>query len=303
MQKYDCLGIGLAPLDYLSLVAQFPKPGLKLEVLEGVTAGGGPVPTALATLSRLGMRTAFVGKLGNDAAGRLCLDAFRQAGISRYYISVAANRITPTATVLVESDTGRRTVLLARGKGCRLGVSDIDAKIISRTRALHLDGRDLSACRKAAKLAHKLGVITFLDVGSLRNRVDSLFSLIDHLVVAQEYARQFTGARKVERAIKRLWQPPMSSLVVTMGQQGAVGYDGNHLIRQRAYRVKVKDTTGAGDTYHGAYIYGVLTGRSIAETMRFAAAVAALNCRELGGRRGLPTLVEVDRLIRKGRLV
>ena len=72
-KKFDCLGIGLATLDYLSLVREFPRPGLKLEVVESVIDGGGPVPTALATLARLGAHCAYLGRLGDDAQGKLVI--------------------------------------------------------------------------------------------------------------------------------------------------------------------------------------------------------------------------------------
>ena len=81
--------------------------------------------------------------------------------------------------------------------------------------------------------------------------------------------------------------------VVTMGAAGAAALDNaSRLLTIPAHRVRVVDTTGAGDAYHGAFAFGMLHRRSLRWTMRFASVVAALKCRSLGGRKGLPTLRE-----------
>lgn len=301
LNKSDCLGFGLATLDYISLVDKFPRPGAKLQALECAIEGGGPVATAMATIARLGGSAAFVGKLGRDSAAGLVLRSFHDAGVNTGNVIISKECRTPTASVLVEQGSGRRTVLLSQDKRSGLKASDIKQSLISRSRSIHLDGRDLPACRKAAGIARKLGVATFLDVGSIRNRVDSLFPYIDHLIVSQEYALGFTGCRSARAAKKKLFRDSMQTLVVTRGTAGAIGFDGRNWNEQPAFRVRVKDTTGAGDAYHGGYIFAHLAGGSMSECMRFAAAVAALNCRELGGRRGLPMLSEVKKLVKAGK--
>lgn len=301
MKKFDCIGFGLATLDYISLISAFPKPGLKLEAVESIIDGGGPVATAMAALAKLGHTCSYVGKLGCDPQGELVLRAFLRDSVDIKNTIVDDKCSTPIATVLVEQKSGRRTVLLTRARNSRLSVEHVSEELIGSAQSILIDGRDLQASRKAVKLARLLNVRTFLDVGSVRNRVESLFPHIDHLVVAQEYALKFTGRRNPEKAIADLWHPRMKSLVVTVGQRGAVGFDGTELRQQAALKIRIKDTTGAGDAYHGAYIHAVLEGYSMPEALRFAAAVAALNCRELGGRKGLPTLTEVARLAGRGK--
>jgi sulfofructose kinase len=301
LKRFDCIGIGLATLDYVSLVSSFPKPGLKLEAVDSVIDGGGPVATAMATLARLGHRCSFVGKLGCDPQGELVLRSFLRDNVDIKSVIVDEKCRTPVATVLVEQNSGRRTVLLTRARDTRLTKEHITAELIGTTRSILIDGRDLPACRKAVMLARVLGVTTFLDVGSIRNRVDTLFPYIDHLVVAHEYALGFTGRRSLKKAISDLWHERMKSLVITLGRRGAIGFDGSDFREQASFKVKIKDTTGAGDAYHGAFVHAVLANYSSAKALKFAAAVAALNCRELGGRKGLPTLDEATRLAFRGK--
>jgi sulfofructose kinase len=300
LKRFDCIGIGLATLDYVSLVASFPKPGLKLEAVDCVVDGGGPVATAMATLAKLGHSCSFVGKLGRDPQGELVLRSFLRDNVDTKSIIIDDMCHTPTAIVLVEQKSGRRTVLLTRNRSARLTKMHINRELIGKSRSVLMDGRDLRVCNEAVRLARSLDVATFLDVGSIRNRVDSLFPYIDHLVVAQEYALGFTGRRSPKKAISDLWRKKMKSLVITMGQRGAIGFDGSEFCEQTSFKVKTKDTTGAGDAYHGAYIHAVLANYSLARALKFAAAVAALNCRELGGRKGLPTLTEATKLAFKG---
>lgn len=300
MKRFDCLGFGLATLDHLSLVERFPRPGLKLEVIESTIDGGGPVATALASMARLGLNVAFCGRLGNDAAGKLIVESFERSGVCVDHLSLDPKATTPTATVLMEQNNGRRTVLLNRGRGCKLPSGEVTEQLIAGARAVHLDGRDLVRDKQVARLARKLGVITSLDVGSLRNDVSSLLPYIDHLVVAEEYALGATGERSLRVAAQNLWQDSMKSLIITQGSKGALGYDGHSYYSQAAFEVDVKDVTGAGDAFHGGYLHGVLKGWPLPQSLRFAAATAALNCSELGGRAGLPSLAQVRRLLKQG---
>jgi sugar/nucleoside kinase (ribokinase family) len=299
-KRFDCVGFGLATLDHLSLVESFPRAGRKLEVLDSRLEGGGPVASALVTLTRLGLKTAFCGRLGNDQAGELVSRSFRDAKVALDCLHFDDKARTPTATVLVEVSSGKRTVLLDPGHGCNLRVREVDEALITSSQAIHLDGRDLAVNLRVARLARRRGVATFLDVGSLRNPVEKLLPLIDHLVVAEEYALGVSGKRSAARAIAALWQPTVKSFVVTLGAKGAIGYDGDSIYRQMAFEVPVRDVTGAGDAFHGGYIYGVLKGWSLPRVLRFSCAVAALNCCKLGGRVGLPSLAQVQRLLQRG---
>jgi len=87
--------------------------------------------------------------------------------------------------------------------------------------------------------------------------------------------------------------------VVTLGARGSVAYDGQKFFAQKSFKVGVVDTTGAGDVYHGAFAYKYLSCKDLAGIMRFSSAVAALKCRKLGGRNGIPQLKEVEEFMRK----
>jgi ribokinase len=246
------------------------------------------------------MRTAYAGRIGKDWPGKAMIESFKRSEVSCNYIISDEGAITPTATVLVEQGSGRRTPLLDPGHGCELSAGEVPTELLKGTSAVHLDGRHPELQLSIAERARKHGVATFLDVGSARDGAAPLLPFIDHLVVASEFARYHSGTRSVRLATRHLWQDNMETLTITLGKQSSVGLDGTSFFRQPSVPIEVVDTTGAGDAFHGGYIYGILNGMSLPATLRCASAVAALNCRALGGREGLPTVEEVDEILESG---
>ncbi|HVP07522.1 MAG TPA: PfkB family carbohydrate kinase, partial [Candidatus Acidoferrum sp.] len=165
-------------------------------------------------------------------------------------------------------------------------------------RILHLDGRDVEACKNLARWGRKVGAIISFDIGSIRNDVSAIFKLVDHLVVADAYAFPFTGTRSTKNAIQRLARYCKGTIVVTEGIAGSIGCENGQFCAHPAFRVKNVDTTGAGDSFHAGYLYGLLRGWPLEERLRFGAATAALKCTRPGARTGAPTLAAVRRFLR-----
>jgi len=158
---------------------------------------------------------------------------------------------------------------------------------------VHLDGRDMPATLKLARWARRIGAVVSFDIGSVRNDVSAVFPFVDHLVVADVYAFNFTGTRSARSAIKKLARLCPGTIVVTEGIKGSTGREnlsaGEEYAFQPAYRVRNVDATGAGDCYHTGYLYGLLKGCGLKDRMRFGSAAAALKCTKPGARTGIPT--------------
>jgi ribokinase len=133
-----------------------------------------------------------------------------------------------------------------------------------------------------------------MDAGTMRQGSMELVPLVDILIASERFAEPLVGARAGnERALKTLHELGPGTVVITLGAKGSIGWDGKKVYFQKAYPVTAVDTTGAGDVYHGAYIFGLLQRWPMQECMRFASAVAGLKCREVGARKGIPRLEEV----------
>ncbi len=298
-KRLDCLGLGIAPVDVLYQVERFPKPGCKIDALSLTIQGGGPIPTAMAALGRLGMKAGLIAAVGKDIFGDFVKDELDKFGVDTSYL-IRKAKPTAVAAGWYEKGSGRRTIIL--DLKTRINPGDIRLNRLPDCRAVHLDGRDVAVCLKLARWAKEKAIPVVFDVGSLRNDVSPIFPLVDHLVCAADFAMPFTGTTSLRKAVERLASLCPGTIVITCGSKGALGFsriDG--WVRQKAFRVRTVDTTGAGDVYHGAYIYGLLSGGELACRMELASAAAALKCTKPGGRSGIPTKIELKRFLSRKR--
>jgi sulfofructose kinase len=293
-KRCDCLGLGIIPLDILLTVPYYPRAGGKIDASDIIIQGGGPVPNALVGLSRLGKRCAMIAAVGNDMMGKLSIGELKDERVEARYV-IVKQRPSALAAGMIEQGSGRRTIALHR----RISVvpEDLELDGYPTPRVIHLDGRDLEAAITLARWGRHQGCTISFDIGSMRNDVSPILPLVDHLVVADAYAFPFTGARNAATAIKRLAKRCYGTIVVTEGITGSTGCEDGKLVRQCAYKVTQVDTTGAGDSFHAGYLYGLLKGWNLSRRLRFAAATSALKCTHPGARTGAPTLREVQRFL------
>lgn len=295
-RSIDVLGLGIIPLDLLFSVPRFPKAGEKIDASSLIVQGGGPVPNTMVGLSRLGVRTAVIAAVGDDIFGKMSIEELNRERVDARFV-VVKKQPSAVAAGLIENGSGRRTIALCR----KIEVRPSDLRLLTYPvpRIVHLDGRDLRACIRLAKWARKIGALVSFDIGSIRNDVSAIFPLVDHLVVADAYALPFTDSKQAKDAISKLAMICPGEIVVTEGLAGSTGLDRDGFYRQKAYKVRVVDTTGAGDAFHAGYLYGLLRGWPMPERLKLGAVVAALKCTKPGARTGAPTICEVERFLRK----
>ncbi len=294
---FDCVGIGVCAVDHISLVARYPQANEKTEALAYVVQAGGPVPTALATASSWGARCAYIGKVGNDADGDFVLQQLARFGVDTSMVVRAKRGFTPRAMIWVDQSTGQRSVVLNRPPRFGLTLKDVTRRQVLRGRILHLDGRDTKVALAAIRWARRAGRMVVCDLGSLREESELLLQQVDYAVVSSTFVRQLFGECELAASAQRLLRLGPRVAVVTAGEQGCWWATREGLFHQPAFAVEVVDTTGAGDVFHGAFLFGLSRGWELARAMRWASAAAALKCRKLGGQAGIPTLAEVKRLV------
>lgn len=291
--EFDCLGFGVCPIDYLCVLKSYPELDDKIEANDSDVQGGGPVPTAMVTLSKLGKIATFVGRVGDDFEGEFVRKELEKEGVNTDYLIIDPQIITPKAFIWVDEKTGKRTVVLDQPELKMTKPSELHSLDKIKIKYLHLDARDIDINIYLAKWAKKMRAEVVLDMGSLRGDFERLLPLIDYLVVSRRFALGYTRLTDPLKACKKLLKQGFKAVVVTLGQKGAVGGIGDTVFRVPGYKVKVIDTTGAGDVFHGAFIYGLLEDWGMEKTIRFSNAVSALKCTKLGGRAGIPSLKNV----------
>jgi len=300
--NYDVVGLGQCCIDYLGVVEHYPHVNEKEEVNNLTVQGGGPVATAMVTLSRLGASTAFIGKISDDFFGGLIKDGLTNEFVNIDHIIVEKDKRSQFAFIVIEKETGKRTVLWSRATVTPLRSEEIQRGVINTAKVLLLDGLMKEGSLVAAEFAKNAGVTVVVDAGSMREGALALVNLSDYFIASEDFARQFSHDSDPKASAMKLLKLGAKTVIVTLGEKGSICVSPESSFYQPAFKVKAVDTTGCGDVFHGAFIFGLLQKRDLHETIRFASAAAALKCREIGGRTAIPYLREVEGFLEEDKL-
>lgn len=290
-QRYDVVGLGIASYDLIGVIAGEPRIGAKQQLAAWQEAGGGPVATALVTLARLGARVCMHGVTGDDAYGARIIADLQHEGVATEGMQIRPGA-SHVAMVLAEPGRDRRTVFWYNEPAV-LAALELDRALIGAARALHLDTHMGEKAIEAARLMTAAGGLIMLDAERVRDYTLELLPYCHVQVVSEHFARQVSGEEEPFDAARVLHSRYGQLVVVTGGEGGSWVVGRGEAFHCPAFTVEVIDTTGAGDVYHGGFLYGLLQGWDLQKVARFASATAALKCRAIGGRAGIPYLREV----------
>ena len=297
-KPFEVVGMGLNSVDFLSLVPEFPTLNSKMEILQFSKQGGGQVATAMVALTRWGIRTKYIGKVGDDELGSFSINSLRQDGVDISSVTIEPNTTSQLAMIIVDRALGERTILWNRNKQLMYREGELQREEVCSGKILHLDGHDIQSAIQCAQWAKEEGIPTVIDIDKIEPLTPELIKKIDFVITSSNFPILFTGISDREKALIEMQRQTPGFLCATLGREGAVALVDGNILRVKGFKVEAVDTTGAGDVFHAGFIYGLLQNWDIMEILRFANAVAALKCRDLGGRRGIPTLEETHKLMK-----
>lgn len=297
---FDVVTLGLNSIDLLAVVEAYPASNSKQRLRRFDRLPGGQMATAAAVCARLGWRARYIGSFGDDDFGRLGRETLLKEGVDLDASWTVAGATNQFAIVLVEEGSGHRTVLWDRHPALTIDPAAVSRSVIESGRVVIVDCHDTAAATEAARLARRAGIPTILDVEHVRPGIHELLSQIDAIIAAQAFPAALTGHGSPGRALAAIAREFHAPLVcVTLGEEGSLALCDGREIRTPGFAVECVDTTGAGDAFRGGFAAGCLHAPdgSLEDALAYANAVAALNCRRLGARGGMPTPDEVDRLL------
>lgn len=295
VSQRDVIGLGYAALDTIGLTPRLPHLDDHLLLEDLTRQGGGPVAQALVTLVRLGATAGFVGRIGDDDAGALIRAGLADEGVDVTHLQTAPGARSLQSMILVDKDTGKRSICAFRGTAGEIDLDDRTRDYLCSGRFLHLDGHSVGAAVVAARQAAQRGVRVCLDAGAGTD-IDYLLPLVREthvLVAAERFTMAISPDGTVATGASHLLGLGPKIVVVTLGERGSYTLSASAEFSTAPFPVSVVDTTGAGDVFHGAYLYGLLQGWDLASSAEFAGATAALKCTQLGGRAAIPRLPDV----------
>jgi sulfofructose kinase len=298
-KAFDVVGMGLNSVDFLCVVPEFPTINSKMRILQFSKQGGGQVATAMVALSRWGVKTKYVGKVGGDELGQFSVKSIQQEGVDVSSIMIEPNTPNQFAMIVVDGVSGERTILWDRDERLMYREGELRKEDICSGKLLHLDGHDIRAAIQCARWANEEKIPTVIDLDKIEPLTSELIKEVDFVVTSSRFPTLFTGISDREKALLEIRKHTPGFLCTTLGHEGAVASVNGQFLYAKGFDVKAIDTTGAGDVFHAGFIYGLLQNWEIEEVLRFANAVAALKCRDLGGRKGIPSLEKVQKFLER----
>jgi sugar/nucleoside kinase (ribokinase family) len=301
-RPFDVVGFGQNSVDLIAVVADYPKRNSKQRLTAFTRKPGGQIATAAMACARLGWRSRYIGAFGGDDLGAIARGSLRDAGVDVDASWIVAEATNQFAIVIVDGPSGDRTVLWDRSGTLAANPALLPRAALTSGRVLLLDCHEPAAAH-AASLGRHAGMVTVLDVETCTPDLGVLLDQADAIIAAEEFPSAFTGYLDQGRALRALAEGSGAPLVcVTLGAEGSLTRCGGREFRTSAFSVDCVDSTGAGDAFRAGFAAACLLTPEpqVEEVLRYANAVAALNCRAIGAQDALPTTAEVDALLRRG---
>ena len=301
-RKFDAVGFGTNAVDFLIIVPEFPKFGSKIELSDYTQLAGGEVATAMVGLQRLGLKTAYIGRFGDDQAGEFGLQSLGDERVDISFAEQITGAKTQIAFILIDEKSGERTIIWKRDQKLAYAEADAPAEAAALGKVLHFTPHDVSACLRLARKARAEKTIVSIDIDNVFPGIEELLPNVDILLASEEFPGKFLGINDHETALRELksrFGCPVAG--ITLGESGSLVLCGDKFIKTGGFEVPggCKDTTGAGDSFRAGFLYGLLSGAAVEESAKAANAVAALKCRAIGARTALPAENELHSLLKK----
>jgi sulfofructose kinase len=289
----EILGLGGVAYDQIAVVPDIPRWESVSYIDEYQVQQGGMVATAMVAASRLGAPAEFVGGIGNDPQGEYAKANFARNGVACDRMRVFEDGSSAFTIVLVQKSTGSRTFIHNKGVQARSELLDGDVDL-SGVRYVLFDGFYFDTAVRTATAARRKGIVSVTDMspGNRNPGAPGFLELIDYPILSEIFIRSHFGTDDALGAGKKLFGKSNKALLVTCSERGVHIITAGGVDHVPAFGVKVVDTTGAGDVFHGAFLFCLWKGYDLRRAVQFSSAVSALKCTKMGGQRGIPTFAE-----------
>jgi ribokinase len=300
--------IGSANLDFTVALPRLPRIGETVSAGTLLVNRGGKGANQAVAARRLGAEVRMIGCVGDDDSGGEIRRALREQGIGVDGIATSSDAATGTALIFVDRE-GRNQIGVAPGANHRLTVemarAGEDAIAWAEVLVSQLEV-PVPVVRWALETARRHGVPTVLNPAPVQELSDELLSLVTYLTPNAGEVAALTGieVRDLEsgrQAAARLCERGAGTVIITLGEQGALVCDGASAVHFEAFPVEAVDTTGAGDAFNGALAVGLAAGGSLEQVIPLASAAAALTCTRRGAQDALPDRAAVERFLQSLR--
>lgn len=292
MDKVLC--IGHAAYDITLPLQSFPKENSKVRIGDKVECGGGAASNCATLLARWGMNTYFVGAIGDDYYGNLIQKEFEQDNVKMNYLTITNHFQTTNSYILANMSNGTRTIVISRTKKEEAQVQELpnDVSLIIA------DGEEPTLTEEAIR--RNPNAISILDAGNVKPSIVRLCPIVKYLICSKDFAEEYTKVfidindrNTLIKAFEILQSNFHNQIIITLGEYGCFTKIDNQYILIPSIKVHSKDSTAAGDIFHGAFAYFISHNYKLCDTMLLANITGALSTLKIGGKHSIPSLEEV----------
>lgn len=298
--EFDLIGAGGLAYDLVLSVDHLPLADEKYSAEMIGKLPGGFIANATCAAARLGLRTGYVGWVGEDSEGDMLRADFFEWGVHSGGLVGVRGEHTPF-TVVITDPRGKRAIVVPTFPLYKVTLSYEQIQYAAQARVVYTFPRDQAWCRQFRQATLDSGGLLALDVETIApmtgDELRDAVRMADIVFIAENGLRKM-GLRSIRDLVG-----PRQWVILTAGSRGAQGieYGQRQAVHQKALDVPVVDTTGAGDCFHAALIAARLNGAALPEALAFAAAAAAIKVQQRGPRGGLPTRAQVEGLVQSLR--
>lgn len=295
----DILCTGHACYDLIFQVPHHPQSDEKISSSAHYACGGGPAANAAVAISRLGLKSEFIGYLGNDIYGESHLAELTAEGVETSRV-MRGSAATPVATLIVKPD-GKRSVVNYTEVDTMQGHDQLTLDSQNLPSVMLFDGHQPDVSIELIRQSRQYEIPTVLDAGSLHKGTEALVNQVDYLAASEKFARQYSGQDDPETALQHM-RSLAPVVIITLSERGLLWSRHDETGRLPAFQVQTVDSTGAGDAFHAGLATALALQKPWKETLVFASAVAALCCTRIGARPGMPDHRTLSEFLQNNRL-
>ncbi len=287
--------VGQSAFDVTLVVDHYPVENEKDKLEDKVECGGGSASNCAYLLAKWGLDTYFGGVIGNDFYGNKILDEYKSVGVNTKYTEVSNTFGTTTSFIFANKSNGTRTILTKRDKGIAMTPVDVEEQFDF----LLFDGYEKDFCLDLIK--KNPNAISIIDAGSFKESTYELAKAVDYVVCSHDFAEDVSHVKidyndfdTIVEAYQELKKTFTKNLIITLEEHGCFTcIDGLYKIIP-SIKMHAVDTTGAGDIFHGAFVYSLANGFDLEKTLLFSNITGALSVTKVGGRNSIPELQDVE---------
>lgn len=296
--KFVC--VGQASYDVTYCVNEYPVENKKMRVDHVVECGGGSASNAAYLLGKWGSDVSFIGSIGNDCYGKLILNEFENNNVDISYVEIDNVLSTPSSLIINNLNNATRTILSYREKGLKYKNDDIN--IVADV--ILMDTREIETAVRIMK--KNPNAITILDAGACNDLTKTMGKYVNYLVTSKNFAEEYTNIKidlndvsTISKVYEIMEKTYKNTIVITLEENGCLYKEDGIIKLMPTIKVKAKDTTGAGDIFHGAFTYAIANNYSLSEALKLANVTASLSVRKIGSRNSVSKLEEVMKVFEK----